>query len=400
MTNRHYPIFYLQSANRKSPMSRTLQTTQRVIPPGVIDFGLGQPDTTLLPLELFRQATAHRLAYADPLLLQYGAEQGDGYLRLVLAEYLTNRYRQTVDPDHLFISNGISPALDLICTIFTKPGDVIFVEEPAYFLAFQIFYDHGLRVVGIPTDEQGLDVDALAAQLSTERPKLVYTIPTFQNPTGYTMPLRRRQRLVELAQQHDFLVVADEVYHFLSYTDEPVPPPLANFAQTGNVLALGSFSKIMAPGLRVGWVQATPALVNRLVYSGVVQSGGGLNPIISALVRDMIELGLLDRQLAFLRQAYAARIQAMDAALQEHLAARVQYVKPKGGYFFWLQTPEIADTAQLVGKAQAQQVGFQPGIKFSSRQGLRDYFRLSFAQYQIPAIEEGIARLGRVFAEL
>lgn len=380
-------------------MSRKLQTTQRVIPPGVIDFSLGQPDATLLPLELFRRAADHRFSYADSLLLQYGAEQGDGYLRLALADYLTKRYPQPVEPDHLFLTNGISPTLDLICTLFTKPGDVIFVEEPAYFLAFQIFYDHGLRVVGIPTDEQGLNVAALEEQLQTERPALVYTIPTFQNPTGYTMPLARRQRLVELAQQHDFLVVADEVYHFLGYTDEPVPPPLATFAQTGQVLALGSFSKIMAPGLRVGWVQATPALVNRLTYSGVVQSGGGLNPIIFALVRDMIELGLLDQQLNFLRQTYAARIQAMHAALQEHVGKQVRYVEPKGGYFFWLHTPEVADTAQLISKAQAQQVGFQPGIKFSSRKGLRDYFRLSFAQYEIPAIEAGIARLGRVFRE-
>jgi 2-aminoadipate transaminase len=379
-------------------MPRTIQTTQRVIPPGVIDFSLGQPDATLLPLDLFRQATEHRFSYADSLLLQYGAEQGDGYLRLALADYLTKRYPQPVEPDHLFLTNGISPTLDLICTLFTKPGDVIFVEEPAYFLAFQIFYDHGLRVVGIPTDEQGLNVAALEEQLQTERPALVYTIPTFQNPTGYTMPLARRQRLVELAQQHEFLVVADEVYHFLSYSDEPVPPPLASFAQTGHVLALGSFSKIMAPGLRVGWVQARPALVNRLTYSGVVQSGGGLNPIIFALVRDLLELGLQDEQLTFLRQTYAARIQAMHAALQEHLGDQVRYVTPTGGYFFWLHTPQVADTAQLISKAQAEQVGFQPGIKFSSRLGLRDYFRLSFAQYEIPAIEEGIARLGRVFA--
>jgi DNA-binding transcriptional MocR family regulator len=320
-------------------------------------------------------------------------------LRLALADYLTKHYPQPVAPDHLFLTNGISPALDLICTLFTQPGDVIFVEEPAYFLAFQIFYDHGLRVVGIPTDEQGMNVAALAEELRRQRPALVYTIPTFQNPTGYTMPLARRQRLVELAQQHDFLVVADEVYHLLSYTTEPVPPPLAAFAHTGHVLALGSFSKILAPGLRVGWVQATPALIHRLVYSGVVQSGGGLNPIGFALVRDMLELGLQDEQLAFLRRTYAARIAAMDTALQEHVGDAVRYVPPTGGYFFWLHTPHIADTAQWVSKAQAQQVGFQPGIKFSSRQGLRDYFRLSFAQYEIPAIEEGIARLGQVLAE-
>ncbi len=166
---------------------QTIQTTQLEIPPGMIHLGIGQPDPSLLPLALMRTAAEHRLSHDDASLLAYGAESGDGYFRLALAQFLTEHYHKPVDADDLFVTAGASQGLDLICTLFTKPGDTIFVEEPSYFLALNIFRDHGLNIIGLPMDEDGLMVEALEESLTQHHPAFLYTIPTFHNPSSITL---------------------------------------------------------------------------------------------------------------------------------------------------------------------------------------------------------------------
>jgi DNA-binding transcriptional MocR family regulator len=266
------------------------------------------------------------------------------------------------------------------------------VEEPTYFLALRIFADHRLTVIPIATDAQGLDIDALEATLAQRRPALLYVIPTHQNPSGATLPLERRRRLVELSVQHNFLIVADEVYHLLSYDAAP-PPPLAFFAESGTVLGLGSFSKILAPGLRLGWVQAASPHMTRLYASGLLDSGGGLNPFTSALVRVVLEEGWEDAYLDGLHATYRQRIAVLDAALQAQLGATVRYVTPTGGYFFWLQLSEACDSEALLQRATAHKVSFRPGVRFSGCGGLRNYIRLSFAFYEEAQLREGVHRL-------
>jgi len=373
-------------------MSTHFQTTQSHADPDVIDFGAGHPGDALLPRALMQAAAAHRLSQPDASLLQYGLEQGDGYFRHALAGFLSRRYAAPVDMEQLFVSSGASQALDLICTLYTQPGDVVFVEEPTYFLALRIFADHRLTVIPIATDAQGLDIDALEAALAQRRPALLYVIPTHQNPSGATLPLERRRRLVELSVQHNFLIVADEVYHLLSYDAAP-PPPLAFFAESGTVLGLGSFSKILAPGLRLGWVQAAPPHMTRLYTSGLLDSGGGLNPFTSALVRVVLEEGWEDAYLDGLHVTYRQRIAVLDAALQAQLGATVRYVTPTGGYFFWLQLPEACDGETLLQRAAAHKVSFRPGVRFSGCGGLRNYIRLSFAFYEEAQLREGVHRL-------
>lgn len=373
-------------------MSTLFQTTQSHADPDVIDFGAGHPGDALLPRTLMQTAAAQRLSQLDASLLQYGLEQGDGYFRHALAGFLSRRYAAPVAMDHLFVSSGASQALDLICTLYTQPGDVVFVEEPTYFLALRIFADHRLTVIPVATDAQGLDIDALEAALAKQRPALLYVIPTHQNPSGATLPLERRRRLVELSVQHNFLVVADEVYHLLSYAAAP-PPPLASFAESGTVLGLGSFSKILAPGLRLGWVQAAPQHMTRLYTSGLLDSGGGLNPFTSALVRVVLEQGWEDAYLDGLHAAYRQRITVLDAALQAQLGETVRYVTPTGGYFFWLQLPEAQDGETLLQRAAAHKVSFRPGVRFSGCGGLRNYIRLSFAFYEEEQLREGVRRL-------
>lgn len=251
-------------------MTTPFSTIQNLVPPDVIDLGLGDPSLSLLPLDLIREAAQLRLSQGDPSFLQYGAEQGDEHFRLALADFLSKGYDFEVKPESLFVTNGISNALDLICTLFTKAGDIIFVEEPTYFLALRIFEDHHLKVISIDTDENGLSMESLEERLTEFHPKFLYLIPSFHNPTGATMPQERRERLVQLAKEHDFLLAADEVYHLLSYTQTP-PKSFAAYIDVENVISLGSFSKILAPGLRLGWLQAGPEKIKRFNTCGLLE---------------------------------------------------------------------------------------------------------------------------------
>lgn len=373
------------------------QTTQAWCAPGVTDFGIGQPQDAILPLELLHKAADKALSQGDLHPLQYGCEFGDGYLRLALAEFLSGAYDIPVDPEPIFITNGNSQALDMVCSVFARPGDTVFVEEPSYFLALDIFRNHHLQIVGIPVDQDGLIIEALEEALRKYQPAFLYTIPAFQNPTGFTLAVARRQRLVELSQQHNFLIMADEVYQLLNYTVTP-PQPMAAYIEQGTVLSLGTFSKILAPGLRLGWIQAAQPLIQRLSSAGYVISGGGLNPFTSAIARTVIEEGWQHTYLEELRQIYQARIEIMEAGLRQHFPPEVQYVKPGGGYFFWLRFPEQVDTNRFLAPAEARKVGFRPGSKFSANGGLRNYMRLSFSFFGSDTLKQGIETLATVVA--
>jgi len=375
---------------------QTIQTTQLDIPPGMIHLGIGQPDPSLLPLALMRTAAEHRLSHDDASLLAYGTESGDGYFRLALARFLTEHYHKPVDADDLFVTAGASQGLDLICTLFTKPGDTIFVEEPSYFLALNIFRDHGLNIIGLPMDEDGLIVEALEENLTQHHPAFLYTIPTFHNPSSITLSAARRERLVQLSQAHNLLIVADEVYHLLAYDTAP-PQPLANYTDVGMIFSIGSFSKILAPGLRLGWIQANQALRHRLVKSGLLESGGGLNPFTSKLVQSALELGLQLDHLIHLKTVYGQRMVFLSAALRRHLGSSASFSEPSGGFFIWLRLPEQIDAELFLSEARQHNVGFQPGVRFSSRQSLKNYVRLCFSFYDTPELETAAGRLADVF---
>ncbi|MBE0695471.1 MAG: PLP-dependent aminotransferase family protein [Anaerolineaceae bacterium] len=370
-----------------------VQTTQMHVDPAVIDLGVGQPQLSLLPLERIRRAAEKRFAQGEAGFLQYGAEQGDGYLRAHLARFLTQEYAFPVTSETLFITNGASSGLDLACTLYTRPGDTIFVEEPSYFLALRIFADHHLRLVPLPVDEDGLVIEAVEEALKTERPVMLYTIPTFQNPSGYTLSESRRIRLAQLSRQYDFLIVADEVYHLLNFTAQ-LPPAFAAYTGEGNILSLGSFSKILAPGLRLGWVQTDPERARAFAACGLVDSGGGLNPFTAAIVRGLFETGEMKENIQHLCAVYQARVAAMHAALHSHIPG-AGYQVPQGGYFFWIRLPGGRDAEPLMAHAEKFKVSFRPGVRFSSQGGLRDYARLCFAFYEADQLAEGIQRLAR-----
>lgn len=362
---------------------------------GTINFSVGQPSADLLPVKLLRDACERFFAGAQPLELNYGERHGDARFRAALAAFLREAGGEEVDPQSLMLTGGISQALDFACSRFTRPGDTVFVEKPSYPYSFPIFRDHGLNVIGIPLDGRGMDLGEFERQLAVHRPKLLYTIPAYNNPTGQTLGQERRERLVELSRQHGFIIAADEVYQLLHH-GAPPPPSFGTLTGRGNVLSFGSFSKILAPGLRLGWIQASAELMRTLTASGVLVSGGNFNHFTSHIVRQLMENGELAPFVARLRASYAERAAAMDAALRQHLGGIVTWQKPLGGYFFWLELPANADAGDLQAAARQVGTGFLSGAACCAAGGLKNCLRLSFAHYSVPDIHEGVARLGPV----
>jgi len=375
------------------------QTLPQVdLPPDMIHLGLGQPSIHLLPIKVMEKAAAHCLSKGKRFFLAYGEERGNANFRQTLADFLTGQYPGPVDPEHLLITNGNSQALDFICTQFARPGDTVLVEEPSYFLALRIFADHKLNLVGIPVDDNGIITHILKKKLETLKPAFLYTIPTYHNPASVTLSANRRKELVKICAHHHLLVVADEVYHFLNYSDDP-PQPMGTWIDKCPLISLGSFSKILAPGLRLGWMHAGPGLIKKMARSGLLDSGGGFSPFVSEIVNSAIRLGFLDAHIRHLKTVYGKRIQIFCSQLLKHLPDQAVFAVPKGGYFIWVRLQDGIDTKVLRTAAQKQNVDFHPGALFSHTRGLTNYLRLSFAFYDDDDLTEGACRLGKVLFE-
>jgi DNA-binding transcriptional MocR family regulator/dihydrodipicolinate reductase len=381
----------------------SIEYGQYRVPPAseMVNLGVGQPAPRLLPLARIRAAASAKFAEDDPLFLQYGSIPGYPAFRASLARFLSSAYGFAVDPALLFVTNGVTGALALYCSLFCARGDVVLCENPSYFLALSIFRDFGLRVVPVPLDADGIDVGALGALLAADaslRPRFLYTIPAFQNPTGVNMSAARRAALVALADKHDFHVLADEVYQLLSFPGAAAPPPpLATFdAAGGRVISIGSFAKILAPGLRLGWLQVSPAgapLLARMAACGQLDSSGALNPVISGIAHTMIESGSQAEHLAAVRAELGARAAALGDALRAALPPGATFTQPTGGYFVWIRLPAGVDGAALLDRAaRDHRVRFQPGARFGS--GLEGCIRLSFSYYDAEDLVEGARRLG------
>ncbi len=369
------------------------------MPEGTIDLGVGQPNNAILPFDYMRRAAARQFDLG-PEILQYGAEWGDGHHRVALAQYLTAAYGTDVAPEQLFSTNGNSQALDMLSTVLTRPGDVVIVEEPTYFLAFQMFRDHGLEIRGVPIDGAGIVVDALveavgAVRAAGKQVAFVYVIPAFQNPTGVTTSQRRRAELVAAAADNELLIVADEVYHLLRHAPGEMPPPMSAYVDHAPVLSLGTFSKILAPGLRLGWMHGAADRLATLADSGLILSGGGLNPVSSSLATIMMQTGWQAEHLDWLRSTFARRSATMIGALEANLPEWVEYDVPDGGYFVWLRLPPSCDGAVLRELAKQHGVDVRHGAQFSPDGRLGNHLRLSYAFYDDADIVEGVTRLGR-----
>jgi DNA-binding transcriptional MocR family regulator len=253
-------------------------------------------------------------------------------------------------------------------------------------------------VVTVPTDEHGADTSALRSIAERKRPVFFYTIPAHQNPSGFVQPDPRRREVVDIAGDCGFIILADEVYHMLTYEGRS-PRPFAAYLDSGRVVSLGSFSKITAPGLRLGWFQAPQTMLDRIFSSGLLDSGGGLNPLVAAVMCRALEEGGVQRHLDRLRERYRSRRDAMQRALTEEMQELAEWRLPAGGFFFWLRLKR-GDARRLQQPAREEKVSFLPGSGFSSEERYADHIRLCFAHYPEEELQEGVHRLAAALRQL
>jgi DNA-binding transcriptional MocR family regulator len=369
--------------------------------PGIISFAGGFPDPALFDAQGIASASQAVLASNPGPVLQYGATEGYPPLREAISRFMAGK-GSSVAPDGLIVTTGSQQALDLIGKTIISPGDRVIVEAPTFLATIQCFRLYGAHIIGAPIDADGVDVDQLEALVAQHKPKLVYLIPTFGNPSGATLSLARRQRILEMAARTQTLVVEDDPYSEL-YFDQAPPPSLLALSSgvpgSRDWLAhCGSFSKILSPGLRVGWMIAPPEL---LAKAGMCKqfSDAHTSNLTQAICAHYLTLNRLDDTLAVVRSSYAERARVMAQCLKKELGAAIDFNAPQGGMFFWARLTgadvHSANAAEFAKRAIAQGVAFVPGAPFFAHDPDLSSFRLSFATADVAKIEEGVGRLGQ-----
>ena len=382
----------------------SLPTLLRDRRPGIIELAIGEPEPALLPGALMGRAASHVLTDHGPDALAYGAPRGPGPLVRWLAEWLGRREGRPIEPEQLMITGGSSAALAEVCLMMTEPGELALCETPTYHLAAQIFRDHRLDPRALVCDEAGIVPAALAERIDRaseegQRVGLVYTVPTHGNPTGRTTPAARRDELIAVCADRGVLIVEDDPYREIFF-DAP-PPPLGGLEREAGVIRLGSFSKLLAPGLRLGWLLAASERVERMLAAGWLDSGGGPNHMTAMIVHRVAEQGDLDRNLSEVSPAYAERAAALVGALREVLPEGSRLQPARGGFFVWVELPDGLDTGELLPRAERAGVGFAPGFRFGLPGGPQptSAMRLAFCGNSPDRLVEGVRRLGRALED-
>ncbi|MFW5911826.1 MAG: PLP-dependent aminotransferase family protein [Halolamina sp.] len=363
--------------------------------PGAVSLNYGFPYPESFPETALSTSLETVLSDEGSDALQYG---GGEYVDSLKQGVLDREATQGVDADtdNLLLTNGATHALDSVARTVLEPGDEILVESPTFMGSLSLFENFGVDVTGIPVDEDGLQVDAVAELLAARdqqvepKPKLLYTIPNFQNPTGTTLSRERRERLVELAQEHELLVVEDDAYGELRFDGNHVAP-LAALDDEGWVVRIGTFSKTIAPGVRTGWVLAHESLreqIRRL-------AAGGTNTFTQSVLGSYFEAGHYEPVLEELTDAYARRRDAMLDSLSTHLPPGSDWTEPAGGFFVWVTLPEGVDSAELLPDAADEGVTYLPGSNFYHDDGDGRSLRLSFSHVTPEEMDRGIAALAR-----
>jgi 2-aminoadipate transaminase len=372
-----------------SPVREILALTAR---PGVISFAGGLPAPELFDAAGLREAYAAALTGADAgRSLQYSATEGDPDLRAAIAARLTARGLPT-HADDILVTSGSQQALTLAATVLIEPGDRVLVEEPSYLAALQAFQLAGAEVVPVACDDEGLDPDAVAAAAADHGARLLYTIPTFHNPTGRTLPLERRLALGAVAERAGMWLIEDDPYGELRYRGEPLPSLATLPGAEHRTLALSTLSKVAAPGLRIGWVRTPTALRQPLV---VAKQAADLHSstIDQAAAARWLAAVDLDAHLSVLRAEYGRRRDALLDGLAAALPPGSTHNRPEGGMFVWARLPDGWDAERLLARALARDVAFVPGFPFFAGEPDRAALRLSFTTHPPAEIAEGLARL-------
>jgi 2-aminoadipate transaminase len=383
---------------RSSAMRDLMAVTAR---PEVISLAGGLPDTSTFPPKSFAAQMTRIAQESAAEALQYGPTEGfeetkDCILQVMGAEGMLP------EPEDIIVTTGGQQAIDLVCKTLVDPGDVVICEAPTYPGAVPVFCSYQADVVQIECDAEGMrveDLEETLARLASEgrRPKFVYSVPSFQNPAGVTMSFDRRLRLVELARQHELLVVEDSPYGLLRYSGEPLPP-LYQLDGGDFVIYIGTFSKILSPGIRLGWAVAPPPVMEKIVL-GKQASDLCTSTLTQYFVREYFAEGHWREYIESLVDIYRDRRDTMLESLREHFPAQATWTEPEGGLFIWATLPEYIDTSDLLAKALREDVAFVPGqAAYVDGRG-RNSMRLNFSGVDAAEIREGVRRIGKVIAD-
>lgn len=370
--------------------------------PGIISFAGGFPDSALFDVEGIREAVNTALTEEPGAALQYGATEGYQPLREQIASFMAAKGVSGVAANDLIVTTGSQQGLDLLGKTLISPGDKVIVEGPTFLATIQCFRLYGAELITVPVDGEGTRTDVLEQLIAEHQPKFVYLIPTFGNPSGALMGLERRKAVLEMAVRHNTLIVEDDPYGDLYFGEAPPPSLLALSAQVPGSRELlvhcGSLSKVLSPGLRVGWMVGPAELLAKATMCKQF-SDAHTSTFAQATAAQYLKAGRMPATLAKVRQVYAERATAMGNALRRELGDAIEFVQPQGGLFIWARLTgaggQVADGAELARRAIDKGVAFVPGAPFYARNPDAATLRLSFATVGLEKIEEGVGRLAQ-----
>jgi 2-aminoadipate transaminase len=389
-------------ASRTELMTRSTirELLKLTIHPEVISFAGGLPAPELFPVERIRQATNTVFAKYGPESLQYSTTEGMPELRRFLAQRLSGE-TLSVKPENILIVTGSQQALDLIARIFVNEYDRVILENPTYLGMLQTLKPYDLTYLPVPTDEGGMRIETLP-ELLLHQPKLMYVVPNYQNPQGITLIKERRIDLIQMLDSYPVPLVEDNPYSELCYTGEIEPTLMELDAQNlgirelnGRVIYTSTFSKILSPGLRVGWIAAPLPVIDMLI-AAKQSTDLHTSTLVQYIIYEVVRDGFLENHIATLRKTYRERRDIMLAAMENYFPEEVRWTHPAGGLFLMVYMPQYLDAEALLKEALAYKVAFVPGVDFHVGNTGRNTFRLNFSHESPPMIEEGIKRLGQL----
>jgi 2-aminoadipate transaminase len=381
-----------------SPIRELLQYTKK---PGVISFAGGNPDPLIFPVAEFA-ASSVVLGRRGMEVLQYGATDGYEPLKTFISNWMAPRMGRVTAPDELLVTTGSQQGMDLLCAALINPGDAIVVEDPTYPGAIHTMRNRGARFITVPCDREGMMADLLPEKLKAARDagisvKFIYSIVNFQNPSGAVLSAERRKKLLDIASEFGILIFEDDPYGHLRFEGED-EPAIFSMDTSGRVVYACSFSKILAPGVRVAWIAGDPRIIRKMV---LVKQGADMctSVVAQALVAQYCEDGHLGAFLPKIIKHYSKKRNGMAEAFMKYLPSDVEYEVPKGGFFFWLRVPDI-DTKELFLKAVDRGVAFVNGPAFFANGGGGDCLRTCFTFASQSDLDEGAARLALAIKDM
>lgn len=366
--------------------------------PKIISFAGGLPAPELFPVEGMKEATDKVYAEHGQQALQYGAAKGVTELRELILKRVKEKENIDAKLENVMVTTGSEQAIDLVGKAFVNPGDTVLVEEPTYLCALDVFRSYGANFVSVPMDDDGMKMDALEEALKAHpETALVYTVPNFQNPTGRTMPAERRKKFAELAAKYDVPVLEDNPYGDIRFAGEHVPS-VKSFDHAGKVFYMSTFSKILAPGFRLGWLVADPKVIEKLT---VLKQSADLHTdnLVQYVVTEFFKENDVDAHVKEISDLYGKRKQLMIDGIKKYFPKDVKYTDPEGGMFLWVEVPGVTDTVELFKQCLEHNVAFVPGDPFFAGKPQQGTFRLNYSNMQEDQIEVGLKRLGEALSQ-